>query len=82
MYNDARIEEVDRALKASLEAFKVFSKLSLKHRAQLMRTIAAEIEALGDELLIVAGKETNLPEARLRNERARTQFQLISYAEA
>ena len=82
MYNDAMIEEVDRALKASLEAFKVFSKLSLKHRAQLMRSIAAEIEALGDELLIVAGKETNLPEARLCNERARTQFQLISYAEA
>lgn len=47
-----------------------------------MRAIATEIEALGDELLKTAGEETNLPEARLRNERARTMFQLTSYAEA
>ena len=47
-----------------------------------MRAIAKEIEALGDELLQVAGEETNLPEARLRNERARTMYQLTSYADA
>ena len=47
-----------------------------------MRRIAQEIAALGDELLTVAAEETNLPEARLRSERARTIFQLESYADA
>ena len=36
----------------------------------------------GDELLNVTGEETNLPEARLRNERARTIFPLNNYADA
>ena len=47
-----------------------------------MRAIGKELEALGDELLKVAGEETHLPEARLRNERTRTIFQLTSYADA
>lgn len=45
-----------------------------------MRTIAKEIEALGDELIQTTMRETNLPEARLKGERARTMFQLTSYA--
>ncbi len=47
-----------------------------------MRAIAQELEAGGDRLITVAMGETNLPEARLRNERARTMFQLTSYAAA
>ncbi len=66
----------------SWKAFHAYRKLSLKQRADFMRAIAAEIENLGDELLKITGEETNLPEARLRNERARTMFQLTSYAEA
>ncbi|MDQ6843900.1 MAG: aldehyde dehydrogenase (NADP(+)), partial [Bacteroidota bacterium] len=41
-----------------------------------------ELEACGDDLIRVAMQETNLPEPRLRNERARTIFQLNSYADA
>lgn len=47
-----------------------------------MRTIAVELEQCGDALIQTAMQETNLPEARLRGERARTIFQLNSYAEA
>lgn len=47
-----------------------------------MRTIAKEIEALGDELIQTTMRETHLPEARLKGERARTMFQLTSYAAA
>lgn len=47
-----------------------------------MRAIAVELENCGDELIQTAMKETNLPEARLRCERARTIFQLNSYAAA
>lgn len=63
-------------------AFGAYRKLSLKERANFMRTIANEIEAKGDELIRVAGEETLLPEARLKSERARTLFQLESYATA
>ena len=47
-----------------------------------MRAIAIELENCGDVLIQTAMQETNLPEARLRGERARTIFQLNSYAEA
>ena len=47
-----------------------------------MRAIAKEMEAAGDELLHAAMEESHLPEARLRNERTRTMYQLTSYADA
>ena len=81
-YQDATATEIDAVMNAAWEAFQTFRETTLKQRADLMRRIAREIEATGDELIQTAMRETNLPEARLRNERARTQFQLTSYAEA
>lgn len=80
--NDATVGEIDMLVQQSWKAFLSYRKLSLKHRANFMRAIARELEELGDEVLKVAEEETNLPEARLRNERARTIFQLNSYADA
>jgi len=82
MFKNATIAEIDFVMENSWNAFHLYRKLSLKQRADFMRTIAVEIEALGDELLIISSSETNLPETRLRNERARTIFQLQSYADA
>lgn len=82
MFNDATPEEIDLVMQEAWKAFHIYRKCSLKQRADFMRSIAKEIENLGDELLVVAGEETNLPEARLRNERARTMYQLTSYADA
>jgi alpha-ketoglutaric semialdehyde dehydrogenase len=82
MFKDATIQEIDTAVHLAWKAFHTYRKCSLKQRADFMRAIAKEIEYLGDELLKVTGEETNLPEARLRNERARTMFQLTSYADA
>ncbi|MGC4231857.1 MAG: aldehyde dehydrogenase (NADP(+)) [Niabella sp.] len=82
MFNDATIQEVNEALKNAWNAFHLYRKCSLKERAHFMHSIAKQIEGLGDDLIIIAGKETNLPEARLRGERARTIFQLNSYAAA
>jgi alpha-ketoglutaric semialdehyde dehydrogenase len=81
-YSDPTSEQIDVILQKAWTAFLAYRKLPLKARADFMRTIATEIEALGDEVLKVAEEETNLPEARLRNERARTIFQLNSYADA
>src|SRR5882724_12929093 len=82
MFKDATIEEIDVVMQKSWKAFHQYRQLSLKHRADFMRSIATEIEALGDELLSISSSETNLPEMRLRNERARTIFQLRNYADA
>jgi len=82
MFNDATLPEIENEMQQAWKAFHVYRKCSLKQRANFMRAIAKEIEALGDELLKVAGEETNLPEARLRNERGRTIFQLNQYADA
>ncbi len=81
-YTDASPQQIDEVMQQAWEAFHVYRKLSLKQRAGFMRAIAKEIENIGDELLTISAEETNLPEARLRNERARTMFQLTSYADA
>src|SRR6185312_6737012 len=81
-FRDASAAEIDAVMQRAWQAFYIFRETTLKQRADLMRRIAAELEATGDELIRTAMRETNLPEARLRGERARTQFQLTSYADA
>jgi len=82
LFQDATIEEINSVMTNAWNAFHVYRKFPLKQRADFMRGIAWEIENLGDDLLKVAEEETNLPEKRLRNERARTVYQLNSYADA
>src|SRR6186713_550364 len=82
MFKDATINEINEVMEQSWTAFHIYRKMSLTQRAGFMRTIAVELEACGDELIQTAMRETNLPEARMRNERGRTIFQLNSYAEA
>ncbi|MEO6539689.1 MAG: aldehyde dehydrogenase (NADP(+)) [Ferruginibacter sp.] len=81
-YKDFNVEEVDAVMQDAWNAFHMYRKLSLKQRAAFMKAIAIELETCGDSLIQTAMQETNLPEARLRGERARTIFQLNSYAEA
>ncbi len=80
MFNDFTTEEIDSVLNEAWQAFHIYRKLSLKERAGFMRSIAIELENCGDALIQTAMQETNLPEARLRGERARTIFQLNDYA--
>ncbi|RYF24674.1 MAG: aldehyde dehydrogenase (NADP(+)) [Flavobacteriales bacterium] len=82
MYKDTTIAELDQVIENAVTAFHQYKSYSLKQRADFMRAIAAEIEALGDELIETAMAETNLPQARLQGERARTMFQLTSYGAA
>ena len=82
MFTDTTLEDIDIIMNDAWQAFHVYRKLSLKQRADFMRSIAVEIENAGDVLIEAAIKETNLTEARLRSERARTIFQLNSYAGA
>lgn len=81
-FKDATPSEIDAVMQQAWKAFAVYRKYSLKQRADFMRTIAAELEVSTAELIQTAMQETNLPEARLRNEIGRTIFQLTSYADA
>lgn len=74
-------ELVDVAAKAAEEAFWSYGYSSRTDRAAFLRTIAEEIDALGDEISAMGVKETGLPEARLVGERGRTVGQLRLFAE-
>jgi NADP-dependent aldehyde dehydrogenase len=82
MNKEITASEIDMIMQKAWSAFHVYRKMSLKRRAEFMRAIAVEFDALGDETLKLANEETSLPDARLRNEKARTIFQLNSYADA
>jgi NADP-dependent aldehyde dehydrogenase len=61
-------------------AFARYKKLPANEKATLLRSIAEEIEALGDHLLETAHQESNLPLTRLTGERGRTVNQLRLFA--
>jgi 2,5-dioxopentanoate dehydrogenase len=82
MFKEITTSEIDNVMQKAWTAFHIYRKMSLKQRAEFMRAIAVEFDALGDEVLKLANEETALPDARLRNEKARTIFQLNSYADA
>jgi len=71
-YTDATLQEVNAVLNESQLAFLSYKNFSGKKKAEFLRAIADEIEALGQELVTITMRETNLPEARIINERGRT----------
>ncbi len=71
-FKDATLQEVEAAVNEAHVAFLSYKNLSGKKRAEFLRAIADEIEALGDELVKTAMSETALPEARIVGERGRT----------
>jgi len=72
--------EMDQAAELASEAFKVYSKISGIKKAEFLRAIADEIEALGNQLLEVYSSETGLPNGRAVGERGRTVGQLRAFA--
>ena len=79
-FSEATLEEVEQALDKARTAFELYAKISGKARATFLRTIAAEIETLGEPLVERCMAETGLPRARILGERKRTCFQLESFA--
>ncbi len=82
MEAETTTKDIDKVMNNAWKAFHEYRKLPLKKRADFMRAMAVALEEGGDTLLEIAVSETNLPLARLRNERTRTAFQLTSYADA
>ena len=77
---EATQEEVDQAAQLAASAFKAYSKSSGSRKADFLRAIADEIEALGDDLLEVYSSESGLPNGRAMGERGRTLGQLRAFA--
>lgn len=81
VYRCASIEDLNAAAELAGEAFEIYSKVSGKERRGFMRLVADGIEAILPELVERAGRETALPEARLKGEAARTINQLRLFAQ-
>lgn len=81
MFADTTLNQLDIIGHAAAEATAIFRKKSLENRAALMKDIARALEENEKDLVSTAMQETNLPEARLKNELGRTCFQLRSYAD-
>jgi NADP-dependent aldehyde dehydrogenase len=82
MQQDISQQGVHEVMEKAWVAFLEFRNCGIRTRSMFMKMIASKLENSGDELINTAMRETNLPEARLKNERARTVFQLNSYADA
>lgn len=72
--------DVDRAAKLAAEAFESTVKMSGAQKGDLLRRIAANLEARGEAIVERAHLETALPVARLRGELVRTTGQLRMFA--
>lgn len=74
------MKNITTATQNAANAFEIYSSVSGELRAIFLEAIANNIEALGDDLLNIANKETHLPLPRLLGERGRTCFQLRMFA--
>ncbi|MCP1487740.1 NADP-dependent aldehyde dehydrogenase [Pseudomonas fluorescens] len=79
-YAGGSAEHVEQACALAWAALDAYRETTLSARADFLESIAAEIEALGDELINRAHTETGLPPARLLGERGRTCQQLRMFA--
>ncbi|KRB53334.1 2,5-dioxovalerate dehydrogenase [Rhizobium sp. Root708] len=79
-FGGASAEDVEAATAQAWEAFASYRETDLETRARFLETIAEEIEAIGDELVVRAMAETGLARGRLEGERARTTGQLRLFA--
>src|SRR5690242_10223165 len=80
-FHEATAEEVDRALQLAADACESLRAAGTETLAGFLRSIAEEIDALGDQLIDQASLESGLGRDRLMGERARTMNQLRMFAD-
>ncbi len=73
-------QEANAACVAAADAFQIYRQTTPQQRAQLLNTIADELDALDDQFIGKVMQETALPEGRIRGERARTSGQMRLFA--
>ncbi|MFG6459298.1 aldehyde dehydrogenase (NADP(+)) [Roseateles sp. BYS96W] len=80
-FHSVDVAQVNQACELANAAFDAFRATTDHERADFLELIAAQILALGDDLIVRAMAETGLPRARLEGERGRTVNQLKLFAE-
>lgn len=80
-FNAVDTAQVQQACALAGATFDTYRATSDHERADFLDQIAAQILALGDELIVRAMAETGLPRLRLEGERGRTMNQLKLFAE-
>ncbi len=80
VYANATLDEIEQAVQAARAAFAETRLYPAARLAAFLERAAGEIEALGDQLLETADRETGLGIPRLTGERARTAGQLRKFA--
>ncbi len=81
LFHSATLDELETTARLADAARIPYGDLPGKTRAKFLRSIADNIEALGDTLIERATLETSLPNARFIGERARTCGQLRMFAD-
>jgi len=79
-FHSATTAELEEAAGLACASFADYRALPRQRRAQFLRAIATQLEALGDPLIARVMAESALPEPRVRGELARTCFQLRFFA--
>ena len=79
-FHSATQSEVGRAVRAAVLAFQDIRHYPSSRIADFLDEVAAQIEALGDDLLHTADRETGLGLPRLTGERGRTTGQIRAFA--
>ncbi len=74
-------KQVDETASSASTDFRGYSSMPRTKRAVFLRSIADEIDVLGDEITAAAQLETGLPAVRLEGERSRTTGQLKMFAD-
>ncbi|BEP14031.1 aldehyde dehydrogenase (NADP(+)) [Acidothermaceae bacterium B102] len=80
-FPDSAPADVDEACRAAASAFLAWSRTSRADRGAVLGAMADALAERADEIVAVAGRETNLGEVRLRGELVRTCFQMRFFAE-
>ncbi len=80
-FNAVDAAQVSEACALAGASFDAYRATTDQERADFLEQIAAQILALGDDLIVRAMAETGLPRARLEGERGRTMNQLKLFAE-
>jgi NADP-dependent aldehyde dehydrogenase len=78
---DSSAQDVDAACRAAAGANLAWSRSSRADRAHVLDIMAAALEAMGDEIVATADRETSLGEPRLRGELLRTCYQMRFFGE-
>lgn len=79
--SSAGAEDVAAACALAHDAAPAYAATDPETRAAFLEAIASEIEAIGDDLILRAMRESGLPRPRLEGERGRTTGQLRLFAQ-